>query len=522
MTADLNVNESPVDGSNPQELALELAKAYSTALAISMINENDRPFSRISESVEIDHGECRRRLTIDWHLPTLAEALHSDPRMQDSATIRSFNELNPTLVLPIFIARKGRLMNHFCVEDPAGTKLYLCGQREGQERTQIMLRVFWEVVGLTPPGSSYTAGRLEELGHKYLEVPAMDADAAEARVGHVVSELRTLGLPFYPEALGRLKYVGNYMAKRHLIWLHLTARPGQAVRLSVSYRTRFSADYSPKPPKGRYQPKSIFKQLDEGARRAVGQEPYEFRIPLSMHSLCTSYHFTQTAPAGTFFLEQRFAYEQTLTMPKTHQRGTFEESLRKSEAITQGENEAGGPVAHLYARNLPSKVGDQVYAYTLLRERPPGTTALVMWLTLFASIFFWFFWRIWDGLVFDDTKGIDVAALFVALPGLASIWFSRAFKDDIRPRIPLVSRIGLLAVGMSAFYALLGVVVRRGVCSPGSVVCTPELMAVFSRDALLGVALLLSVLTVWLFARKWRFQKSYQVLQKNIIDPYSR
>lgn len=523
MTVHLNL-EKPLDEGTPtHEQVKRVAKAYSTALAISMINGTDKPFSRIAENVEIDHGECRRRLTIDWHLPTLAEALPNNDLTNNPEFISKFNELNPTLVLPVFIGRKGRLMNNFCVEGASGEKLYLCGTDGWLERTRIMLRTFWGVVDLVPVTDAYTKGRLGELKRKYLELPTLEAEAATERVDSIVGELNTIGVPFYPEVLGRLRYVGSYIAKRHLIWLHLTCRPGQAVRLTISYRTRFSADYLPKPKNGRYQPRSVYQRLDEWARRAVGQEPYEFRIPLAMHSLCTSYHFTQTAPPGTFFLEQRFAHESALTIPKNHQIDSFKETIRKcDQAKVQGKNEAGGPVAHLYARNLPSTVGDQIYAYTLLRERPPGTTALVMWLTLFASIFFWFYWYIWDGLVFDDTKGIDVAALFVALPGLASIWFSRAFKDDIRPRIPLVSRIGLLSVGMSAFYALLGVVVRRGVCNAASPACTPIMTWVFSREVLLAAAVLLTVLTVWLFVRKRRFQTSYRQLQKNIIERYSR
>jgi hypothetical protein len=395
----------------------------------------------VSENVEVDHGECRRRLTIDWHLPTLTDALPGHELTSNPNFIQRFNETNPVLVVPIFIVRKGRLMNNFCVEDSAGAKLYLCGTEEWQARTRLMLRFFWSLVDLVPVEDPYITGRLAELKRRYLELPMMGAKAATERVNSVVSELGTVGVPFYPGVLGRLRYVGTYVAKRHLIWLHLTGRPGQAMRLIVSYRTRFSTDYLPKPRNGWQQPRSLYRRLDEWVRRAAGQEPYEFRIPLALHSVCTSYHFTQTAPPGTFFLEQRFAHERTLTMPKDQQIDNFDEAVRKLGNVdVQGKNEAGGPVAHLYVRNLPATVGDQIYAYTLLRERPPGTTALVMWLTLFASIFFWFYWLIWDRIVIDDTKGIDVAALFVALPGLASIWFSRAFKDDIRPRIPLASR----------------------------------------------------------------------------------
>ncbi|WP_125779903.1 hypothetical protein [Amycolatopsis sp. WAC 01375] len=528
MSAELNLDDVLADDQRLQAQVKRIAKAYSTTLALSMINGTDKPFARVAEDVEIDHGECRRRLTIDWHLPSLTEALPNNEFTINARFIQKFNELNPVLVIPIFIARKGRLMNNFCVKDPSDENLYLCGTDEWQERTRLMLRFFWELVDLVPveqvEHGSYIEGRLADLKRRYLELPTMDSNAATARVESVVDELKTIGVPFYPGVLGRLRYVGRYMAKRHLIWLHLTRRPGQAVRLNVSYRTRFSADYLPKPRNGHYQPRSTYRRFDEWVRRAVGQEPYEFRIPLAMHSVCASYHFTQTAPPGTFFLEQRFAQERTLTMPKSQQIDNFDETLRKFDnAGLQGKNEAGGPVAHLYVRNLPSTVGDQIYAYTLLRERPPGTTALVMWLTLFASIFFWFYWLIWDRLVADDTKGIDVAALFVALPGLASIWFARAFKDDIRPRIPLVSRIGLLAVGMSAFYALLGVVVQRGVCNAELTnPCPSVLTSTFSHDVLFGVATSLTAITLWLIGRRFRFQKSYRQLQKKIIERYSR
>src|SRR3954469_1124789 len=112
MSVELNVDSLLESNPADKEQVKRIAKAYSTALALTMINGEDRPFARVSENVQVDHGECRRQLTIDWHLPTLTEALPGNRMMSDTEFISEFNEINPVLVVPIFIVRKGRLMNN--------------------------------------------------------------------------------------------------------------------------------------------------------------------------------------------------------------------------------------------------------------------------------------------------------------------------------------------------------------------------------------------------------------------------
>jgi hypothetical protein len=158
----------------------------------------------------------------------------------------------------------------------------------------------------------------------------------------------------------------------------------------------------------------------------------------------------------------------------------FKEHYRVNGACVSGMDEAGGPVAHLYARDLPATADNKLYAYARVRERPPGSTALVMWLTALTAGFLWFYYLIWDWLVSSDTKGIDLASLSVALPGVASIWFSRAFREDVRTRVPLVSRFGLL----------------------------------------FAVAALVTSAVMWLVVRRISFQREYQQLQVAAVDHY--
>lgn len=146
-----------------------------------------------------------------------------------------------------------------------------------------------------------------------------------------------------------------------------------------------------------------------------------------------------------------------------------------------------------------------------------------MWLAMFTAGFLWFYCAIWKWLVASDTKGIDLASLSVALLGIASIWFSRAFRDDMRTRVPLVSRFGLLGVGGTTLYALLTILVHRVTCTTsetGAPVCPAPLTMFFPRWALYTCAALMTAGVIGLIQRRISFQREYQQLQTAAVARY--
>ncbi|MFJ8910792.1 hypothetical protein [Amycolatopsis sp. NPDC102389] len=507
-------------------LIKKIAKAYSTALAIRLVQGEDGPFARVIEHVEVDHGECRRKLILDWHLPTLAEALPAEKSVSDPTFVKAFNEANPVLVVPIHVMRRGRLMTDFSVEDQRGEQLYVCGRTEWAERTTWLLKVLWALVDIAPNGlGDYQRNRIALAKRQYLSLPTLGKREASVNARKSILKLREAsesGLLLHPGTLERIEVLGRYIAARHLSWVHLTRHPGETVRLTLSYRTRFAAEYPPAPPKGSpLRGRRLFHRTVEWARRVVGQEPFRFWVPLSMHSFCRSYHFTMPSPTGTYFKEQRFVLHNTLRQPQKDQEKALGKFCAENDAQTLGDRDAGGPVAHLYGRNLRKAATNDhlLYAYAYVRERPPGTTAAATWLCFFSAAFLWLFYGAWDPLVTSPNAGTNVTALFVALPGFASIWFSKAFQQEIRSRLPLVNRVGLLLVGLSTFYALVSTMINRGgVTAPDG---WPRFLAdSFSRDGVRVFTIVLSLWALFLFSRRVLFHKCYQRLQNSVVKRY--
>jgi hypothetical protein len=525
MTAELHETLLDDDASTLFARIMKVSNAYSTSLAFDLLEAYSRPFKRVVEDVRVDHGQCRRQLTVDWRLPTLAEALPGDRDAEDERFAAAFAEHGAGLVVPVLPMRKNDMMNEFSATGPNGERLYVCGQDEGVHHTSLLLSTLWQWVERTAKAlTSAQAAMLAKARDAFFALPALPTRKARDRVSEVLENLERLKARLDSTARDRIVLVARYMARHHIIWMRIPGNPGDSLRLTLSYQTRFAAGYSPlrggTKGLGNYH---FLRRMVDWSRRVTGQEPYRFAIPVWMSALCQSYHFQMSAPPAMYFASQRFTLESNLHQSRDEQHVALQEHCEGNGAYVSGEDEAGGPVAHLYARDLPATADNRLYAYMQVRERPPGTTALVMWLALLTAGFLWFYFFVWRWLVSSDTQGIDLASMSVALPGVASLWFSHVFREDVRTRVPLVSRLGLLMVGVATLYSLLTVLVRRVICTATEAkpsTCPAPLNEVFSRQGLVGVAGLVTVVAVWLLVRRISFHRHYQRLQANAIRRY--
>lgn len=484
-----------------------ISSAYATKLAVDLVEADARPFKRIVEEVRADHGECDRRLTIDWRLPLLCAALPGDELASDARFVARFVELRSSLVVPLLAVSKDDMMSDFSVRGADGQQLYVCGRDEGVRRTQLVLETLWQWVAGGPP----------DVGDDLRLLPALSTADAVARIPSIAHRMEGAGID--EATRDTVVALAGYVAGNHIIWLRLPCQPGDGTRLTVTYRTRFVADYSP----GRGSLRGLYHRLLDRARKITGQEPYRFAVPVRMSSLCRSYHFQMSAPPGMYFVDQRFVLADNLHQSEPEQQKAF--TANYGNAHVSGAADAGGPVAHLYARDLPPAGDNRLYAYVRVREKPPGSTAPVMWLALLTAGFLWFFHANWSALVAGDAQGVDLPSLAVALLGVASIWFSRAFREDVRTTIPLVSRLGLLLVGGSTLYSLVAILVQRVICttSPDEApVCPTVWTNMFSKWGFLVFAAIVSMIVVVLCFRRIGFHREYQKLRNNATSRHLR
>jgi hypothetical protein len=349
-------------------------------------------------------------------------------------------------------------------------------------------------------------------------------EAAAAALDRALSKFKASRTAYHEADLDRVRRLGRLLSKRHLIWARVAAAPGSPLRLNISYRTRYAADYETD---FWHRKKKRLSIVVDNFRRFVGQDPAVFRIPVSFHSLARSYHFHLAAPPGTFVQNQHFFLERNVADKFDVQKAEFKQYYRKHDASVSGEDQAGGPLAHLYANNLPGTPGNQVYAFVRVLERPPGTTAAVTWISLVASIFLWLYWSTWQQFATSDTAGIDVAAFLIAIPGIVSVWFSKAFNSDLRPNIPLLNRLALATIGVTTVFTLVSVLLHRGICSAARAQnptrpCPGLITGVFHQSAVLAAAVLVTLLTARLFVRRVEMYRLYRHLQVSIANTYLR
>jgi hypothetical protein len=510
----------------PDDPALvgKISAGYSASLALDLLEAFAQPFKRVIEDVRIDHGECRRQLTIDWLLPKLADALPDHDLVKDQAFLGKFAELSPNLVVPVLSLRREFMMTDFSVRGPSGEQFYICGQDESIRHAQRLLRTLWQWVDDAATQSPNVKREiLDKAREDYLRLPSMPSGAARDTASAMAKLLAAADVALDPELLKRVLLFGRYMARYHIIWAHLPHQPGDGVRLTLSYRTRFAADYPPVRDDvkglGRFRLK---RRIVNGVRRTLGQEPARFAVPVWMSASCRSYHFQMSAPPAMYVVSQGFVLARNLHQRDDEQQAAFSDYYKVNGAYVGENDESGGPVAHLYARDLPATADNQLYACVGVRERPPGSTALVMWLALLAAGFLWFYNAIWESLTSSDTSGIDHASLSVALLGTASAWFLHAFRGEAKPRFPLVSRVGLVFVGASTLYSLLAILVHRVTCSADSEpVCSSAMSVAFSQTGLQVVAVLVSGVVCLLFWRWITFHREYRRLQMSSIERYT-
>jgi hypothetical protein len=109
-------------------------------------------------------------------------------------------------------------------------------------------------------------------------------------------------------------------------------------------------------------------------------------------------------------------------------------------AEISGTDEIGGPIVHLYANKLPTEVRNQMFALVRFGERPPGTIAAVLWMLIFSTLATGIYYTLWEQIIRSESQDIDFSSLFLAPPALTVVWFSRAFNDETRYRVSLLSR----------------------------------------------------------------------------------
>jgi hypothetical protein len=107
-----------------------------------------------------------------------------------------------------------------------------------------------------------------------------------------------------------------------------------------------------------------------------------------------------------------------------------------------GKEEAGGPYGHLYAYKVPLEIGRRTIVHAKLGERPPGSTATVLWLNLLSALIALVIGLRWQDIAVNQTS---LAAVALAFPGAVALWFSHLFQAEGRAHLPFVTRGSLWA-----------------------------------------------------------------------------
>ncbi|TVT20710.1 hypothetical protein LWP59_33880 [Amycolatopsis acidiphila] len=511
-------------------LIADLSAAYSIQLAQDIIKFESAPFSRVVERVEVDHSRCQREIHIEWDLPSFVEVLGGGTaRVLQPNILSTVESAVSEILVPVILIRKGQLLNGLKLQNSDGSVIHICGRSEARRHTQLLLSYAWiEFAGdrsVRHRLQGVDGQEVERLAAIYRSIAVVNSKEADGRLAAIVPQIEHIlsvngqNVPTQARAaLRRLTLTGRYFARRYFFWARITTYPGAHTGIVVTFSTRFAAEYGV-PGELRHR---FFKKLIAKLSRLIGQSPFLIRVPVSRHALTDSYHFELTTAEDVYISWQSFVLEEDIKQGKNlqEQADAFAALARRDGGSTEGSDEVGGSLSHLYVHKLPAVPHNQVYASIQLKERPPGTTSVAAVLGVFAAAAVWLFYVLWGQMVRSETQGIDIGAIFIALPGLGAVWFSRAFQYSDRSRVPIPARVALGAVGLGASYSLFHVLVRRGICSKGD--CPRWIEDLCSRPFLLCVAIALSLAALIALVTRILIHLDYRRCQRIVNNKYGR
>jgi hypothetical protein len=506
----------------------DVSRIYSMRMLLRFSNLHAKLFYRTIESVAIDVGSCTRSITVDWKLPTSEEALPT-ANPADRTTIATHAASLEQVALPLILTRKGQLLHDLKVVNEDATPVTMCSNAESKEQLLLVLKFLWtsyeDRLTVLVGAGWVTVNRtvLTAIGNDYVSAARLSWADGSRDLVDAIDRLKVLTSGAGSAApVDQLLEVARYFMRRHVTWVRVAAQPGRAIRLHYQFTTRFAAEYDPSD-----GAKLTLKAIGK-LRRFVGQYPSNITVPISRAGQSESYHFQTTVPAECYVVRQGIVLESNLGDNSKIQESAIRAYSSSEGARLAGADEAGGSFAHLYTWKLPVKVRNQVFARVSFAERPPGTAALVLWMLLFAVFASGLYWLLWEQVTKSDSRGVDIAALFIGLPALAVVWFARAFREEVRPRVSLVSRLGIVVTALTTMYALLSIFINRSICVGVDVdnrplpPCPPALTSFASRDGLLiaggllvAAALLVGAYRIWSHVR-------YRQQQRRILGRYRR
>lgn len=520
----------PTSQENPEVTFNKVSRMYSMRLAYNFTTLKNRIYERVIERIKIESGAIRRNVFVDWTLPPLHQAAGEISQDLSADMLDEMQSRINTVTVPVIIMRKGELLTDLSIINEDGSPVHICGRGEVESYAETVLLFAWNGFEEEIQKQSdldiddkVELDSLEGLGKKYIEACKLDGAASDFALATIVESLEKLGvLDFGKMPLTKLLQIAQYFTRHRIVWAQVKSAPGQRLRLNYSFVTRFASEYS------LAEDKNLLLAAAGKIRRFLGQNPSSSLVPISRHGVSDDYHFEASAPKDCYVRRQTFITEQFVGKSAKEQDRLLADKYDKSGAKIEGMDEVGGPFVHLYANKLPVEVQYQTFALVRFGERPPGTIAAVLLMLIFSTFATGVYYILWEQVVRSDSQGIDLAALSVALPALTMVWFSRAFNDETRYRIPLLGRAFVGTVALVTMYALFTILARRGICSGKATdgkhiePCPTWIESATSREALLAVFVLLVVATVSAIVYRVVSHVEYQKQQRAIFGKYGR
>jgi hypothetical protein len=510
--------------------ANRVSRIYSMRLAYSFTTLGNRIYDRVIERVKIEPGTIRRNISVDWKLPPLCQAVSG---ISDDLSTDALGEVLPqlsTVVVPVTIMRRGQLLTDLSITNEDGSPVYICGKTEAESYTEAVLLFAWngfeeEIRNQLnhAQGNGTKPDFLEGLGKSYIEIYKLDDATSNLELAKITQKLETLGvLNFTKTPISQLLQIARYFTRHYVFWAQVKSAPGQRLRLNYSFVTRFAPEYS------LAENKKLLHAVVGKVRRFLGQNPSSYLVPISRHGGSHSYHFEASAPKDLYVQRQVFITEELVGKSVEEQDNLLTKKYSECGAEISGMDEIGGPLVHLYANKLPTEVRNQMFALVRFGERPPGTIAAVLWMLIFSTLATGIYYTLWEQIIRSESQDIDFSSLFLALPALTVVWFSRAFNDETRYRVSLLSRAFVGIVAFATLYALFTILTRRGICSGQATdhqplsPCPTWIENITSQSALLVVFILLVVATVSAIVYRIVSHVRYQNYQRTIFNKYGR